>query len=126
MTALYWLLASLLYILLLIAIVRVVRGGVSNELPDVVQLVPTTTAAASYAADLSKLSGDWAKQNMIDELEDKKSKKSIWQKFLEGGASHAGSVIAGGAAGVGGLAVAEVMPRRHPHRDRVRAVSGAE
>lgn len=25
-----------------------------------------------------------------------KAKKSIWQKFLEGGASHAGSVIAGG------------------------------
>lgn len=27
MTALYWLLASLLYILMIIAIVRVVRGG---------------------------------------------------------------------------------------------------
>lgn len=39
---------------------------------------------------------DWAKQKMIQEYEANKAKKSIWQKFLEGGASHAGSVIAGG------------------------------
>jgi hypothetical protein len=33
---------------------------------------------------------------MAEDLEVKKSKKSISQKFLEGAAAHAGSVIAGG------------------------------
>lgn len=39
---------------------------------------------------------EWSKQQMSSDIEDKKAKKSLWQKFLEGGAGHAGSVITGG------------------------------
>lgn len=38
----------------------------------------------------------WAHAKMLEEAEAAKNHKSLWQKFLEGAATHAGSLIAGG------------------------------
>lgn len=67
----------------------------SYPITEHVGLTPVVTAAVKAEIERSPVC-EWAKQKMIQEYEANKAKKSIWQKFLEGGASHAGSVIAGG------------------------------